>query len=79
MRYREIASGMRLVVHSEEQDIIDGARDGIIKGIPKDDKRKLELVRSMLAKDLLTLIKVDGKPVVAVNSIDHIWRSKNDR
>ncbi len=77
MRYLEIASGVRVVVSSEEQSILDTANGGIVKGL-SNDPRKKELAHRMVGKGLLTLIKVDGKPVLAVNSINDIWRNKND-
>lgn len=76
MRYHEIASSVRVIVSSEEQSIIDTAKDGIVKGL--SDGRTKEVAHRMIGKGLLRLIKVDGKLVLAVNSINDIWRNKND-
>lgn len=76
MRYHEIASGLRIVLNNEEQGILDTAgKGGIVSGFQSDGRKK-EIVRNMLAKGILTLHKVEGKPVVAVNSINDIWRDR---
>jgi hypothetical protein len=76
MRYAEIASGVRVVLNNEEQGILDKAGEGgIITGF-QNDARKKELVHQMIGKGILTLHKIKGKPVVAVNSINDIWRDR---
>lgn len=76
MRYHEIAHGFRVILNSEEQQIIDDAEknNGVVKGLK--DERKKDLVHSMIGKGLITAIKVDGKPVLIVNSVANIWREK---
>jgi hypothetical protein len=76
MRYLEIASGIRTIVNMEEQEIIDGAKNGIITGFNSCDERKKEIIRKMIEKNILTLHKLNGKKVIAVNSVNDIWRDR---
>lgn len=79
MRYYEIASGFRVIINHDEQKIIDDAiqNNGVIVGL--NDERKKQIVHNMIGKGLITLIKIDGKPRLIVNSIDNIWRDVDGR
>lgn len=78
MRYYEIASGFRVIINHDEQKIIDDAKqnNGVV-GL--NDERKKQIVHNMIGKGLITLIKIDGKPRLIVNSIDNIWRDVDGR
>jgi hypothetical protein len=52
MRYHEIASGMRVPVSAEEQQVLDLSKDGVLKhdGL---DERNQEVARTMVSRGLL--------------------------
>jgi hypothetical protein len=75
MRYAEIASGMRVHVSSEEQELLDV----IGKEIAQDnlDERGEELARQMIARGLVNRFKKDDKIFLRPNSMMDIWRDRD--
>lgn len=73
MRYHEIASGLRLAVSCEEQDLLDKA-----EGEPFDkddlDEREQELARLMVSRGVLDHYPHDGHVFYHLSSANDIWR-----
>ena len=77
MRYHEIASGLRLAVSCEEQELLDKA-DG--EPFDKDtlDEREQELARLMVSRGVLDQYPHDGHVYYHVSSVNDIWRDHDD-
>lgn len=76
MRYFEIASGFRLPVYSEEQELLDKMPE---KGtIVQDDldEREQELARLMVSRGVLAQSVMDNVIHYKPNSVKDIWRDK---
>ena len=75
MRYFEIASGFRLPVYSEEQELLDKMPD---RGIAQDDldERGQELARLMVSRGVLAQSVIDNVIHYRPNSVKDIWRDK---
>jgi hypothetical protein len=75
MRYHEIASGLRMAVSCEEQELIDKA-DG--EPFEKDtlDERDQELARLMVSRGVLDQYPQDGRVFYHVSSVNDIWRDR---
>lgn len=75
MRYQEIASGLRLAVSCEEQELID-KMDG--EPFEKDalDEREQELVRLMVSRGVLDQYPQDDRVFYHVSSVNDIWRDR---
>jgi hypothetical protein len=73
MRYHEIASGLRLAVSCEEQELIDKT-----DGAPIDkgdlDEREQELARLMVSRGVLDQYPHDGRVFYHLSSANDIWR-----
>ena len=75
MRYHEIASGIRVVVSSEQQEILDLIGD---KTVPNNtmDERQREVARLMVSRGLLDRVKSDNVIALKVNSVKDVWRDR---
>lgn len=75
MRYFEIASGLRMPVSSEEQELIDQAHR---EPLAKDDldERGQEVARLMVSRGLLGQFQRDGRVFYRTNSANDIWRDR---
>ena len=75
MRYQEIASGLRVPLSCEEQELIDRANGG---PIAKDllDERGQELARLMVSRGVLEQYPSDGTVYYHVSSANDIWRDR---
>jgi hypothetical protein len=76
MRYFEIASGLRLPVYSEEQELLDTIPKN--KTIVDDDldERQAELARLMVSRGVLSQRTKDGKIHYRPNAAEDIWRDR---
>ena len=73
MRYHEIASGFRLPVSCEEQEVLDQAVSGV--SATKLDDRSREVARTMVNRGLLNRSRgTDGDIVYRISSTNDIWR-----
>ena len=74
MRYFEIASGLRLPVSSEEQELLDRAA----KPLPEAelDERGQEVARLMVSRGLLDRVKTKRGMAVRASSVKDIWRAR---
>ncbi len=74
MRYHEIASGLRILLSSEEQDLLDRAEaDGLARDAMGERDR--EVARLMVSRGLLHRRRSkDGNVFYRVNSAKDIWR-----
>jgi hypothetical protein len=73
MRYHEIASGLRIALSCEEQDLIDRAKG---KPLEKNalDEREQELARLMVSRGVLDQYRDDDQVFYHVSSVHDIWR-----
>jgi hypothetical protein len=78
MRYHEIASGLRIPVYSEEQDLLDriDPKKGMIAKDELPEERDQELARLMVSRGVLNQIVKDGKMYYRQNSARDIWRER---
>lgn len=73
MRFHEIASGLRLPVSSEEQDILTRAgNDGVDASAM--DERAQEVARRMVSRGLLDATDGEKQTHFSVNSTRNVWR-----
>lgn len=74
MRYHEIASGFRLPVDGEEQEILSKAEEGVTE---RDlDDREAEVARKMTSRGLLKRRKRDGEITYVASSVKDIWSDR---
>jgi hypothetical protein len=75
MRYQEIASGLRIAVSCEEQELLDKKKEKAFskKGL---DERELELARLMVSKGILDQYLHDQQVYYHVSSANDIWRNR---
>ena len=73
MRYHEIASGLRVALSCEEQELIDKF-DG--QPFTKDemDEREQELARLMVSRGTLDQYPQNDKVFYHLSSVNDIWR-----
>ena len=73
MRYHEIASGLRVALSCEEQELIDKHAG---EPIEKDslDEREQELARLMVSHGILDQYPQDDKVYYHLSSANDIWR-----
>ena len=76
MRYHEIASGLRIPLSCEEQDLIDKNNAGVIS---KDEleERDAELARLLVSRGVLDQYRHHDKVYYHVNSTKDIWRDRD--
>lgn len=74
MRYFEIASGFRLPVYSEEQELLDKIPNGVNQD--ELDEREQELARLMVSRGVLAQSINNGMIRYKPNSAANIWRDK---
>jgi hypothetical protein len=76
MRFFEIASGMRVPVSKEEQEIIDliKSKGGSIEKASIDDERTKEVARKMVSRGVLKRSRIDDKTILSLDSASDIWR-----
>lgn len=77
MRYHEIASGLRLAVSCEEQELLDKAEG---EPIEKDalDEREQELARLMVSRGVMDQYPHNGRVYYHLSSVNDIWRDHDD-
>jgi hypothetical protein len=75
MRYYEIASGLRLPVSCEEQDLLDVIGERLAKD--ELDERTEELARLMVSRGVLTQFMKDDQLHYRPNSATDIWRDRD--
>lgn len=75
MRYWEIASGLRLPVSEEEQEIIDKARS---QPLDRDamDERDQQLCHMLVSRGVMDYVRQGDRVLYKPSSIDQIWRSR---
>ncbi len=75
MRWFEIASGVRLPVHSEEDELL---RRTTKKAVPKEemDEREAQLAHELVSRGVLKHIQKDGQVHYVPNSARDIWRDR---
>jgi hypothetical protein len=75
MRYQEIASGLRIAVSCEEQELLDKAKG---EPFPKQDldERDQELARLMVSKGILDQYLHDQQVFYHISSANDIWRDR---
>jgi len=75
MRWFEIASGVRLPVHSEEDELLRRASK---QSVPTDDmdEREAQLARELVSRGVLKHIQKDGQVHYVPNSAEDIWRDR---
>lgn len=77
MRYHEIASGIRLPVYSEEQELLDIFPDsGLLLQNKITDERQEELARLMVSRGLLRKIVKNDNIYYKLNSATDIWKDR---
>ena len=77
MRYHEIASGLRIPLSCEEQDLIDKSHAGVIAKDDLDDERDAELARLLVSRGVLDQYRHDDQVFYHVNSTKDIWRDRD--
>jgi hypothetical protein len=78
MRYYEIASGIRIPVSSEEQELLDRiTKKGFFCKKDFSDERDEEVARLMLSRGVLSQIKKNDELCYKPNSVNDIWRDRN--
>lgn len=77
MRYHEIASGLRVPLSGEEQDLIGHANHGVIARDDLDE-RDQELARLLVSRGVLDQVKHKDQVFYHVSSADDIGREPND-
>ncbi len=78
MRYHEIASGLRLPLSGEEQEVMNKVG---LKGCTEEDlgdERTQEVARVLMVRGLLNKIDRNGKVVYRLNSIHNHWVNRDD-
>jgi hypothetical protein len=75
MRYFEIASGMRLPVSGEEQELLNMVGDHLAKD--DLDERMEELARLMVSRGVLAQFMKDQQVYYRPNSVKDIWRNRD--
>lgn len=75
MRYQEIASGLRIAVSCEEQELIDKA-DGEPFEKTGLDEREQELARLMVSRGVLDQYQHNDRVFYHVSSVNDIWRDR---
>ncbi len=75
MRYHEIASGLRIALSCEEQDLLDRNKG---RPIEKDslDEREQELARLMVSRGVLDQYPHDNHVFYHVSSVNDNWRNR---
>lgn len=76
MRFHEIASGLRIPLSCEEQELLDKSEHGLIA---KDDldERDAELARLLVSRGVLDQYPQDNRVFYHVNSAMDIWRDRD--
>lgn len=75
MRYWEIASGIRLPVSCEEQELIDKARK---QPLDRDtlDERDQQVCHLLVSRGVMDYLRQGDRVFYKPSSIDQIWRSR---
>lgn len=74
MRYWEIASGLRVPVSSEQQELIDLVQSGQNRRDALDERWQ-QLAMEMVSQGLLRRVRdADGRTCFEVSSATDIWR-----
>jgi len=73
MRYFEIASGIRIAVSKDEQNLIDMASNGPVREDDLD-AHQVELAHRLTSRDILVRDETDNATTFKLNSMDDVWR-----
>jgi hypothetical protein len=73
MRYHEIASGFRVPVDMEEQQLLDAASSARLRAEDLSE-RELEVAQRMTSRGLLNRGRDDDGAFYVANSLADIWR-----
>lgn len=77
MRYHEIASGVRLPVYYEDDEILSiFPKSGLMLKSEITDERHEEIARLMVSRGLLRQIVKDGRIYYRINSATDIWKDR---
>jgi hypothetical protein len=74
MRYHEIASGLRVPLSCEEQELIDQHGEPIDKD--SLDEREQEVARLMVSRGVLDQYPHDDHVYYHLSSVNDIWRDR---
>jgi hypothetical protein len=77
MRYHEVASGLRMVLHGEDQDLLNHAKDGVIAQEDLDERDR-EVARLLVSRGVLDQYKHNGAIFYHVSSAADIGRDPYD-
>jgi len=72
MRYQEIASGLRIALSCEEQELLDSKKGPFAKDTL--DEREQEVARLMVSHGVLDQYPHEDRVFYHVSSINDIWR-----
>jgi len=75
MRYREVASGLRIPVSGEEQELLDKSDHGVIA---KDDldERDAEVARLLVSRGVIVQYRHKDQVFYHISSPNDIWKDR---
>lgn len=76
MRYREIASGLRVPVSGEEQELLDNSENGVIAKADLDERGQ-ELARHLVSRGVLNQYRQNNHIFYHISSVNDIWRDRD--
>ncbi len=75
MRWHEIASGFRVPVYTEEQELLDMLAKEPVSSDTLDERQQ-ELAQQLVSRGVLTFFTKDDKMFFRPSSAKDIWRDK---